>query len=65
MLSEAKRFYQQARSKLISLRAVEVSELREYIDKRTDEEEAKDLEFQTMSGLVAETTMLLEEAAKL
>lgn len=44
MLSKVGGLYEQLRSKMVSLRVVEVPKLREKINKLTDEEEAKDLE---------------------
>lgn len=50
---------------MVSLRAVALSEHREKSDKLIDEVEAKDLQLQTMKGLVAETAMVQKEATKL
>lgn len=65
MLTKVKMLFEQARSRVVSLRAVDVSELREKIDELTDGVEAKVQELQTIPGLVAETSMLREEAGKL
>lgn len=64
ILSKVDRLHEKARSMVVNLGAAEVSGLREKIDKLTDEVEAKDLELQIMSGLVAETAILWEETAK-
>lgn len=65
MPSKVKRHYEQRRLRVVSLRVVEVSELREKIDKVTDDVEAKDLVHQRIPGLIAETSMLLEETIKI
>lgn len=65
MSPKVKRLYEQARLRVVSLHAVEMSELREKMDKLTDEVEAKDLDLQTMSGLVEETATLQVEVGKL
>lgn len=50
---------------MVKLRAEEVSEPLEKIDKLTGGVDAKDLELQSMLGIVAETAILHEEASKL
>lgn len=49
---------------MLSFRATKVSELQEKIDKVTNGEKAKDLELQTMPGIVVETAMFRKENAK-
>lgn len=51
--------------RVVSLRAVDVSEFPDKIDKLTDEVEAEDLKLHMISGLVAETGMFREKTAKL
>lgn len=65
MYIKVERLNAQARSRVVSLRGVEVSERRENNDKLADETEAKDLEHQTMPRLLEVTAMLQEEAAEL
>lgn len=65
LLSKVKRLYDQVRPRVVSLRAIKVSELREKIDKLKDEVNAKDQELLTISGHVAKTAMLRKEAGKL
>lgn len=57
MLAKVKTFYEKARSRAVSLRAAEVSELQKKIDKLTDEVEGKDLELQALARFKAETAM--------
>lgn len=64
MLLKVKRLYEQARSRVVSLRAAELSELREKINKLIDEVEANNLELRSMQVLVAEATMLRKETSK-
>lgn len=56
MLSKVKKLYEQARVRVVSLRAVEISEHREKIDTLTNEVEANELRLQTMPGLVEDIT---------
>lgn len=60
MLTMVTRLHEHAPSRLENLRAVYISELREMIDKLTDEVELKHLEHLIMVGLIAETFMLQE-----
>lgn len=50
---------------MVCHRAAELSELQEKINMLTDKERAKNMKFQTILCLVAETTRMLKEVAKL
>lgn len=63
MLIKDKRLYEQARSRVVTISAEEVFELREKIEKLTDDVKAKILE--PMPVLVEEATTLLEEVSRL
>lgn len=52
MLIKVKRFYEQAQSRVVSSRAVELSELREKVKKLIDDVKEKDLELQALTALL-------------
>lgn len=64
MLTMVKKLCEQARARVVGLRASEVYELWEKIDLLRDEVEVKDLKLQTMPVLVEEATNLPSESAK-
>lgn len=60
-----KRLLNEARSKVVRLCAVEVSDLREEVEKLTDTEQSKHQERQTMPYFVLETNMSRKDKSKL
>lgn len=64
MLIMVKKLYEQARARVVDLRAAEVSDLGGKIDTLTYKWEAKKLKLHTISGLSEEISKLRHEAAK-
>lgn len=63
--AKVKKLYMQARARVVGLRAFEVSEIREKINRLLDVVEAKNLELQTMPGGVEDGKNVCSDVVKL